>query len=230
MKTPAYLVEIEKAFIENSNTGQAIEMSKYMKDKFAFFGIKSPERKELYKSHWKKHGHIPEDKIEEIVKWCWTADQREYQYYIIETLTKQVKKVNQPVIELFEFMIVNKSWWDTVDGIASNLVGVYFTIYPEQVNRITDKWMASGNMWLQRTCILFQLKYKSKTNSQLLEKFIEPLIDSNEFFIKKAIGWALREYSKTNFDFVVQFVRKHNLSGLSEREALKWMRNKSMIR
>jgi 3-methyladenine DNA glycosylase AlkD len=85
--------------------------------------------------------------------------------------------------------------------------------------------MQSGNMWLQRTCLLFQLKYKSQTNTELLHQFINPLSGANEFFIRKAIGWILREYSKTDAAFVMAYVEKYPLSGLSQREALKWLKN-----
>lgn len=94
---------------------------------------------------------------------------------------------------------------------------------------LTTRWMNSDNMWLQRTCLLFQLKYKTSTDTQLLSSFIKPLSSSNEFFIRKAIGWALREYSKTDPDFVIQFTKENTLSGLSEREALKWLRNKGKL-
>ena len=110
-----------------------------------------------------------------------------------------------------------------MDYIASNLVGSYFNIYPGKIRETTDRWMASQNMWLQRTCLLFQLKYKNKTDESLLSGFIDQLTGSKEFFIRKAIGWSLREYSKTNPDFVLSFVRARELSGLSEREALKWI-------
>ena len=130
------------------------------------------------------------------------------------------------IINLYVFMITNKSWWDTVDFIASNLVGTYLKRFPGQTETLTTQWMKSENIWLQRTCLLFQLKYKSETNTELLHQFINQLSASNEFFIRKAIGWILREYSKTNPDFVVDYVEKYPLSGLSQREALKWLNNK----
>ena len=229
MKPPEYLIDLITAFENNANPKYALQMKKYMKDRFEFFGISSPERKELYKTHWKNHGFKFNDNTKETVKFCWQAPQREYQYFAMELLGKQAKEAEKESIKLYEYIIIHKSWWDTVDYIASNLVGVYFSKYPDRIEETTSGWMTSGNMWLQRTCILFQLKYKAKTNTSLLESFIKPLADSNEFFIRKAIGWALREYSKTNPEYVIQFVRNHSLSGLSEREALKWMKNKLLI-
>ncbi len=93
--------------------------------------------------------------------------QREYQYVIMEILGKMAKKAEKERIDLYEYLVINKSWWDTVDYIASNLVGVHFQKYPELIKPYTEKWMDSGNMWLQRTALLFQLKYKKATDTQV---------------------------------------------------------------
>ena len=118
-------------------------------------------------------------------------------------------------------MIITKSWWDTVDRIASRLVGFYFREHKELIEPYTEKWMYYGNMWLQRTALLFQLKYKKETDTDLLFGYIQALAESPEFFIQKAIGWALREYSKTAPKTVKQFVDSTLLAPLSKREALK---------
>jgi 3-methyladenine DNA glycosylase AlkD len=229
MSIPLYLQFLEKSFVASANPADAEKMKKYMKDLFDFYGINSPIRKEFYKTQKQNFGLIPSSQKEEIVKWCWNAPQREWQYFAMEFLGREAKKADKNNIELYEFMILNKSWWDTIDFIAANLVGVYFQIYPEQIPGITKKWMNSGNIWLQRTCILFQLKYRKNTNTDLLESFIDPLKESKEFFIRKAIGWSLREYSKTNPDYVREFVKTNQLSGLSQREALKWMSNNGLL-
>ena len=227
MKTPPYLQSLEASFRQQANPGNAIPMKKYMKDRFDFFGIPSPLRKEIYREHKLKYGLIPAGKEEEIVLWCWQQAEREYQYFAMEFLNKTAKKADEKIIELYIFMIVNKPWWDTVDFIAANLVGKYLKRFPKKTEALTTEWMQSENMWLQRTCLLFQLKYKSQTNTELLHQFISRLSSSNEFFIRKAIGWILREYSKTDAAFVLAYVEKYPLSGLSQREALKWLKNKS---
>ncbi len=228
MKTPEYLQPLEKAFKQNADPVNALQMKKYMKDHFDFFGIKSPLRKELSKQHFKAHGgFLPTGETALFaIKWCWQQPQREYQYVAMELLQKTAKKDPAEIIDLYVFMITHKSWWDTVDFIASNLVGTYLKRFPEQTESLTSQWMKSENMWLQRTCLLFQLKYKSETNTELLHQFISQLSTSNEFFIRKAIGWILREYSKTDAEFVIDYVEKYPLSGLSQREALKWLKNK----
>ena len=124
-------------------------------------------------------------------------------------------------IDLYEKLIIQKSWWDSVDGLAATQVGGHFKKYPGLIGEYTAKWMDSGNIWPQRTCLLFQLKYKDNTDFELLTSFIEPLAGSKEFFIRKAIGWALRQYSKFNPQVVVDYLEVQQLSNLSRREALK---------
>lgn len=229
MPQPEYTKLITQLFKDNASKENAVPMKKYMRDQFDFFGIKSPERRELYKLFKAKNGLIPENNKSEIVTWCWAQDEREYQMFAMEFLGKSAKKEGLEIIKLYEFMITNKSWWDTVDYIASNLVGVYFQKYPKKMEPITSDWMKSKNMWLQRTCLLFQLKYKSKLDTELLTTFIDELSDSKEFFIQKAIGWILREYSKTDPVFVVNFINSNKLANLSKREGLLYLKNNGNI-
>ena len=166
--------------------------------------------------------NLPNKKeLPHIITELWSKPQREFQYFAIDLNRKYLKKIEFQDIELFELMITNKSWWDTVDLIATNLVGAYFKLFPEQIIPVTKKWMNSDNMWLQRTCLIFQLKYKEEIDTDLLTDYILQLKDTKEFFINKAIGWILREYTRTNPEWVIDFVNKHELSNLSKREALK---------
>ena len=226
MNTPNYIKPLEIAFNKHANEGIAAPMKKYMKDRYDYFGIKSPLRKEIYREHKLKYGLIPLTETEDIVKWCWQQPQREYQYFAMEFLGRAAKKADEEIIILYVHMITNKSWWDTVDYIAANLVGNYLKLFPQRTKELTSQWMSSNDMWLQRTCLLFQLKYKSAMDTELMHSFISRLSGSNEFFIRKAIGWVLREYSKTDAEFVVDYVKNHPMSGLSQREALKWLNNR----
>lgn len=226
MNAPVYLLPLQLAFRQHANAHIAGPMKKYMKDRYEYFGIKSPMRKEIYREHKLKYGLIPLAETEEIVRWCWQQPQREYQYFAMEFLGRAAKKADEDSINLYVFMITNKSWWDTVDYIASNLVGNYLKLYPERIKDLTGQWMASNDMWLQRTCLLFQLKYKSATDVDLMKNFVSQLSGSKEFFIRKAIGWVLCEYSKTDVEFVVDYVNNYPLSGLSQREALKWLQRR----
>lgn len=225
----AYLIPLSELFEAHANPVVAASMKKYMKGQFEYFGIKSPERKELKQTFLGKHGLPSNDKLIEITKDCWGLPQREFQYAFMEILGRLAKKGEKERIDLYEFLIENKSWWDTVDYIASNLVGVHFEKYPELIKPFTEKWMNSGNMWLERTAILFQLKYKNKTDLELLSDLIQRIQGSKEFFINKAIGWILREYSKTDKNWVIHYVDTHQLAPLSKREALKWLKNKNKI-
>ena len=222
-----YLNELQTLFEENRNPGNAAPMKKYMRDLFDYFGIKKPERAILQKAFFKKNGYPSQANLGDILKELWSQPEREYQYFAMLLLEKMINEADKKTIYLYEYLITHKSWWDTVDFLAVNVVGRYFLQYPDQIKPQTTKWMASTNMWLQRTCILFQLKYKENTDLLLLEQFISQLSGSTEFFINKAIGWSLREYSKTNANYVVNLVKTIELAPLSKREALKWLnRNK----
>jgi 3-methyladenine DNA glycosylase AlkD len=120
-----------------------------------------------------------------------------------------------------EYMVVNNSWWDTVDITAKKIIGSYLKIYPEYKIEYVDNWIKSDNIWLQRTAILFQLGYKEETDQKLLFKIIERLKDIDEFFIQKAIGWALRAYSYKKPEVVKAYIKNNELSNLSTREGLK---------
>ena len=111
----------------------------------------------------------------------WAKPQREFQYFAIDLNRKYLKKLEFQDIELFEMMITTQSWWDTVDLIATNLVGTYFKLFPEQIIPITKKWMETDNIWLQRTCLIFQLKYKEDIDNQLISDYILLLNGTNEF-------------------------------------------------
>jgi 3-methyladenine DNA glycosylase AlkD len=222
-----YLKPVAAKFQASEDPENAYFMKKYMKGQFEYFGIKSPERREIMKDFLKKNGYPPQDDLQVIIKECWEQPQREFQYLIMEVLGKLAKKAEKDRIDLYEYLVENKSWWDTVDYIASNLVGMHFQIYPELIRQYTEKWMDSGNIWLQRTAILFQLKFKNKTDLNLLNEYISRLQGSKEFFINKAIGWILREYSKTNAEWVINYVQSHPLASLSKREALKWLERKN---
>ena len=199
-----------------------------MKGKFEYFGIKSPERRELKKKFLLQYGLPKQENLSTITKESWELPQREFQYFIMEILDRSARKAEKERIDLYEFIIVNKSWWDTVDYIASNLVGAHFQKYPELIDPIIEKWMKTENIWLQRTALLFQLKYKKKTDISLMTDCINRLHGSKEFFINKAIGWILREYSKTDGEWVRSFVQSHQLAPLSKREALKWVERKNI--
>ena len=207
----------------NKNPQNAISMQKYMKDQFIFFGIQSPLRKELERPFLKKD-ELPEFRgLKAIIRELWQKEEREYQYFAIELLKKFKRKFNEPFLGLYEQMITQKSWWDTVDLIASTLVGELLQRFPEMASSKTNLWIRPDNIWLQRTAILFQLKYKDQTDFELLKALIQQTAHSQEFFIQKAIGWALREYSKHDPKAVKNFLDTQTLAKLSVREVSKYL-------
>ncbi len=217
----AYSQSLEAEFEKAANPQLSKEMAAYMRNQFAFLGIKTPERRNIQKAFLHKEALPDKVELHKIVKHFWNKAEREYQYFAQELAQKYLKQFEPQDIELFEYMITHKSWWDTVDVIAVKLVGVLLEKSPEKIKEYVSKWISSGNIWLQRTAILFQLKYKNDLDTELLREIILKLKDTNEFFINKAIGWILREYAKTNPQWVIDFTEKTKLSNLSKREALR---------
>ncbi len=221
-----YIKGIYKIFDANRNSSIAIPMKKYMRDKFEFFGIKSEKRRELSIAYLRNNPIADEKEIKIIVKELWTLPQREFHYFAMELLIKTKKNRTEKDAPFLEYLVTHNSWWDTVDAIASQIAGPWFLKYPDQINKVSDKWNRSENIWLQRMSILFQLKYKNALDLDLLLKYIDRLSSSKEFFVQKAIGWILREYSKTDPFFVTTYVQENHLMPLSRREAMKVIQRK----
>jgi 3-methyladenine DNA glycosylase AlkD len=214
--------ELEKAFNENSNIENAVAMSKYMRTIFSFFGIKTVERRQILKKIWKANQQEVSQNAREIALELFQKQQREFHYCAVEILIQELKqKYIKEDIQLIEKLIITNSWWDSVDFLAKYLLGNYLLQFPEETDSVILKFSSSENMWLNRSAILFQLGYKEKTNFDVLKSVCEKHKTSTEFFIQKAIGWALREYAKTNPEAVINFVSNSNLKKLSEKEALK---------
>jgi len=217
-----YLKPLLENYQINRNLERAVQMKKYMKDQFEFYGISTPERRAMMSTHIKEYGLPDWSDIEDISRNLWDMDERECQFTLLDLMNRMKKKLSPGDLPLLEYLIITKPWWDTVDGLAAWMVGELFKRHPELIDPTTSKWMETGNIWLQRSCLLFQLKYKKDTNLNLLFSFIGSLSDHKSFWIRKAIGWILREYSKTDPQTVQEYVNKHpELSGLSKREALK---------
>jgi 3-methyladenine DNA glycosylase AlkD len=216
-----FVQELEGEFRRNANPANAAGQAAYMKNHFAFWGISSPIRKDIQRPFFLKSYLPAKSEAKEIIRILWAKPQREFHYFAQEFFLKYSNDLEKEDIELMEYMVLNNSWWDTIDFIAPKLMGNYFKKFPELRRKYTEVWIKSGNIWLQRSAILFQLKYKEQLDTQLLSEIINKLSGSDEFFINKAIGWILREYSKTNPRWVLHFVEKNQLSNLSKREAIR---------
>jgi 3-methyladenine DNA glycosylase AlkD len=219
-----FINSLEIEFSKKSNLEIARKQEAYMRNQFITYGIKTEDRRAIQKPFLVKAFLPNKNELEQIVKILWRKPQREFQYFAQELSFKYIKNVAKTDIALFEFMVAHKSWWDTVDFIAVKLIGNYFKVYPELQKTYIDKWIASKNIWLQRAALLFQLKYKTALNPDVLAYTISRLLGSKEFFINKAIGWVLREYSRTNPEWVIGFVANTQLSNLSKKEALRLLK------
>jgi len=230
MITPQEYFNLIKAFLEEEgNPEYAEKQMKYMRYHFEYYGLKAGQWSNFSKEIFKKQGIYKEEDLKEFVRLCMEDDHREFHYIGIQMMGKSLKYQSADFIHFVEEMLLANSWWDSVDWL-NNFVGILFKKYPELKIPITEKWMASGNIWLQRVCIIFQLKYKNEVDTELLFKYILELKHSNEFFIQKASGWALRQYSKFNPDVVVEFIRENqDLSNLTKREGLKYLKKNGIF-
>lgn len=218
------ITELHHALNAYAHTQRAIAQAAYMKNKFSFLGIQKPGRARLEKEIFKQYPLTTEKELIEALQLLWQKDEREFHYSACE-LALYYKKLWTPhIFPLFESMIRTKSWWDTVDDIAANMVGMLIFKYPELTAHM-DNWITDEHMWIRRSALLFQLRWKINTNTQRLFSYCTTTMHEKEFFIRKAIGWVLREYSKTNQTAVRDFITTHRitLSGLSIREGSKYL-------
>lgn len=213
---------LQKVFKSAGNKQIALKQSAYMRDQFPFFGIQKPDAQKLCRAIFKEHPITCEDELIACVHQLWCLPERDFQYAAYELLVFHQKRWSQKLLPEIECLIITKSWWDTVDALAPNVVGLLFQKYPELV-KVVDTWVMSDNMWLRRSALIYQLRYKQKTDAMRLFKHADMLAHEKEFFIRKAIGWALREYAKIDQDAVRTYIilRKEKLSPLSFREAAK---------
>jgi 3-methyladenine DNA glycosylase AlkD len=219
---------LKKEFESNSDSARANAMSKYMRNLFVFYGIPTPLRIEITKKALIDFNWDSKKELQKFVELCYEQEEREWQYTAIYVFTKFKKEWEETYIELIEQCIIQKSWWDTVDLLASNCAGFYFTKYPNQLPSKISTWRQSENIWLNRSCLIFQLSYKHKTDTELLASLIQQFADSKEFFIQKAIGWSLRQLGKHQAGVVFDIINNNELKPLSKREALKHLKNKTV--
>ncbi len=217
----AYLTPLVSLFAQNADPSQAAPMKKYMRDQFEYLGIKSPQFKLMMKGFLDQHGLPPVADLDAIARELWSLPQREYQYVATSLIGRLENKLPSDFTRTFEYLITHKSWWDTVDTLAGGAVGVHFRRFPGVREKVLARWRRSEDFWLRRTTLLFQLNYREATDFDLLCDLIRENLGSKEFFINKAIGWALRQYARTDPGAVKKFVKATPLHPLSRREAMK---------
>lgn len=221
-----YFHQLKSAFDEHSDQERAVRMKAYMRNQFDFFGVDSPTRKTIVSQILRENGKPELPVLIGLTGLLWSQPEREMQYAAMDINNYFLKKLIPAYMPIYEKLIGQKSWWDTVDWLAPRAMGSLLQRYPEHITQHVENWLMSGNIWYIRSAILFQLHYKQHTDFELLKSIILQTAGSTEFFINKASGWALREYSKTNGSAVIEFVESTPaLSGLTKTEALKWLKN-----
>jgi Predicted DNA alkylation repair enzyme len=218
-------MELESVILDllnNRDEHKAVFMRAYMRNKFHFLGIHTSRRKEIcrpYFKHAKKSQYIDW----KFVYICWINKYREMQYVAKDYLIVMKDFLTTLDIHKIKELAIIKSWWDTIDGL-DRIIGDVILLNPDQ-NDLMIQWSTDDNIWLRRIAIDHQLSRKNKTNTELLEKIIVNNFGSDEFFINKAIGWSLREYSKTNPQWVRSFIESNSekMAKLSIKEASKYI-------
>lgn len=224
MKTKWHRQNLVHKFEAHRNEETAIPMAAYMRNQFPFLGIKTPMRTALLKEQFSEC-QLPEAQhLTEEVWALYGLSEREYQYAAIALLHKMKSHLSVDDLPFLRQLVESKSWWDSVDSIAPGIVGHVVLQQREAGTLIMFEWSNAENMWTNRAAILHQLKFKKQTDTVALSRIILEHADSSEFFIQKSIGWALREYAKTDPDWVRNFVATSTLKPLSTREALKNMK------
>lgn len=218
-----YARDLKTLFTSHADAKLAPWMQRYMRDQFQYLGIKSPQLTLLLRQHVAAQGLPSLADLDRILRDLWALPQREFQYAATSLLSKLETQLPAGFIRTLEYLIVTKSWWDTVDTITTGTLGIHFKRYPAVRTKYLARWRRSKNIWLRRATIVFQLNYKHDTDFPLLKAIIRENTGSKEFFINKAIGWALRQYTRIDPRGVRQFVAETPLSPLSAREALKWL-------
>ena len=194
----------------------------YMRDQFPFLGIAAPTQRALGRAVLAGLPAPTEDDLRTVALACWELNEREYQYFACDWLRKHVQVPGPGVLDTIRTLVTTKSWWDTVDPLATRVVGGLVRRHPSLAAEM-DAWSAEQNLWLVRTAILHQLHYGAETDEERLFDYCSRQASHRDFFVRKAIGWALRQYARVEPAAVTRYVAGHRdrLSPLSVREATK---------
>ena len=224
--THPLIVEVRAALEKAADPLKAPKMQAYMKSTMPYRGVSSPEQKAIWKAVFAAHALSSNDQWQRVALALWReASFREERYAAIALTGLRQYALHRTMtsIPMFEEMIVTGAWWDFVDWIAGRQLGEILRGEPSRMSKLMRRWSHDPHMWKRRSAILCQLGSKRETDLKLLYDCIEPNLEDREFFIRKAIGWALRQYAWTDPCEVKRYVKanKSRLSGLSVREALK---------
>ncbi|WP_370325568.1 DNA alkylation repair protein [Euzebya sp.] len=221
--SPAELVaELAEAYREHADAEAAEAMSAYMRGQFPFIGIQAKQRRAIDRAVTAKAPSRPTHHyLVKVARDCWGRREREYQYFAVDYLRRHHRRLDPPFLEISRELVVTKSWWDTVDALAGGVIGPF--VRAHGMVEAMDSWVTADNLWVVRTALLFQLAAKEDTDVERLFTYCLQRANDGDIFIRKAIGWALRQHARTDPYAVKRFVAAHadTLSPLSIREAMK---------
>jgi len=201
-------------------------MAAYMKTEMPFYGVKRPARTPVFKAMVERFPIESAVAYERAVLALWSQPHREEKYMAIRLARHYRRFIELPRLPLYRRLIVEGAWWDFVDEVAAHLVGELLLRHRGEVGPVMDLWVGDDDMWVRRSAILSQLRHGEETDEERLFAYCLRCAEERAFFIRKAIGWSLRQYARVAPDAVLRFVRENDdvLSGLSKREALKHLR------
>jgi len=219
---PAMEEAVAEAFNSHRDPSRAEGMSAYMKNRFTFLGISSPQRRQLAQQALAGLPVPSYQDLADFARLCWDRPEREYQYAAIDQLRKATKRLPLDCLSELRWMIVTKAWWDSCDPLAGTVAGGIVRRFPQGTS-VMEEWIGDNNLWLRRAALLHQLKWKDACDQDRLFSFCDLTMGEKDFFIRKAIGWALRQHARVAPEEVSRFLldNRSRLSGLSFREAAK---------
>lgn len=216
------LERLTSAYAVAADPKRAADARAYMKDVAPFLGIPTPERRALSRTVVQGTPRPDETDCTAVALSCWQLPEREYHYFAVDYLRRHVGRCSSGFLPVARHLITTVSWWDTVDALAAHVVGGLVTADP-RLTADMDAWIVDDDLWVARTALLHQLRYKENTDAERLFAYCLRQSGHTDFFIRKAIGWCLREYAKTDPDAVRDFLARERgrFAPLSVREALK---------
>ena len=214
---------------DNKNSKDAIQMQRYLKTTMPFYGVKSPILNTIVNDVNNLHLISNQEEYNSVIMDIWNLSHREEKYISIKLARKWKKYITLEALTVYEKMIREGQWWDFIDPISQGLIGILLMNNRFKMNKILDKWIKDENLWIRRSAILAHLKHKKNTDYKKLFEYCLKCAHEKEFFIQKAIGWVLREFSKTEPEIVYAFIQDNErvLSNLSKREGMKYIKKNS---
>lgn len=219
------LIDRAGALLEEERDAERAEnMAAYLKTEMPFYGVSSPVRRQIMK-RLRRFAPETNDEYRRQVSQLWSLPHREEKYLAIDWARQHKRFISFENVDLYERMLTDGAWWDLVDDVAANLVGTVVRTDLDRMRPVLERWLSGDDLWLRRTVIICQLKSRENTDTELLFDACSRSAHDTDFFIRKAIGWALRQHSRVDPDAVRDFVEHHrgDLSGLSLREATKYL-------